>query len=177
MVHKTTNQGLTWEVISPDLSTGDPSLVLKTGGLTFDDTSPTYAAVLFAIAESPMQEDLIWAGTNDGMVQVTRDGGSNWTNVSANMPDLPALSTVSNIEPSNHAAGTAYVAIDTHQIGIFEPFLYKTTDFGSSWTRIDGHSGTPAMGVGLDYEATVNPGGIPAGPLAYTHVILSLIHI
>jgi photosystem II stability/assembly factor-like uncharacterized protein len=171
VVHKTTNQGLTWDVISPDLSTGDPSLVLKTGGLTFDDTSPTYAAVLFAIAESPLQEDLIWAGTNDGMVQVTRDGGNNWTNVSANMPELPALSTVSNIEPSNHATGTAYVAIDTHQIGIFEPFLYKTTNFGSSWTRIDGHSGTPEMGVGLDYEATVNPGGIPAGPLAYTHVI------
>ncbi len=171
VIHKTTNQGVTWEVISPDLSTGDPSLVLKTGGLTFDDTSPTYAAVLFAIAESPVQEDLIWAGTNDGMVQVTRDGGGNWTNVSANMPELPPLGTISNIEPSNHAAGTAYVAVDTHQIGIFEPYLYKTTDFGASWRRIDGHTGTPEMGAGLDYEATVAAGGIPSGPLSYTHVI------
>ena len=64
------------------------------------------------------------------------------------MPELPPLGTVSNIEPSNHAVGTAYVAVDTHQIGIFEPFLYKTTDFGANWERIDGHSGTPEMGAG-----------------------------
>ncbi len=171
VVHKTTDQGVTWEAISPDLSTGDPSLVLKTGGLTFDDTSPTYAAVLFAIAESPVQEDLIWAGTNDGLVHITRDGGANWTQVSDNMPQLPPLSTVSNIEPSAHAAGTAYVAVDTHQIGIFEPFLYRTTDYGASWTRIDGHEGTPEMGVGYEHEAVTAPGAIPAGPLSYTHVI------
>ena len=144
---------------------------MKTGGLTFDDTSPTYAAVVFAIAESPVQEGVIWAGTNDGLVQVTRDGGGSWTNVTANMPELPPLGTVSNIEPSNHAVGTAYVAVDTHQIGIFEPFLYKTTDFGANWERIDGHSGTPEMGAGLEYEATVAAGGIPTGPLSYTHVI------
>ncbi len=171
VVHKTTDQGVTWEVISPDLSTGDPSLVLKTGGLTFDDTSPTYAAVLFAIAESPAQENVIWAGTNDGLVHVTRDGGGNWTQVSDNMPDLPPLGTISNIEPSAHAAGTAYVAVDTHQIGIFEPFLYKTTDFGESWTRIDGHSGTPEMGVGYEYLQEGAEGAIPGGPLSYTHVI------
>ena len=171
VVHRTINQGVTWDVISPDLSTGDPELLLKTGGLTFDDTSPTYAAVLFAIAESPVQEDLIWAGTNDGLVQVTRDGGDTWTNVTANMPEMPPLGTVSNVEPSNHDAGTAYVAVDTHQIGIFEPFLYKTNDFGATWTRIDGHSGTPPMGAGLEWDATVAEGGIPAGPLSYTHVI------
>jgi photosystem II stability/assembly factor-like uncharacterized protein len=170
VVHKTTDNGVTWEVISPDLSTGDPELLLKTGGLTYDDTSPTYAAVLFAIAESPVQEDVIWAGTNDGLVQVTRDGGGSWARVSDNMPELPELGTVSNIEPSAHAAGTAYVAIDTHQIGIFEPFLYKTDDFGGSWTRIDGHSGTPEMGSGWPHEA-VGDGAIPHGPLAYTHVI------
>jgi len=170
-VHKTTDQGVTWDVISPDLSTGDPSLVLKTGGLTFDDTSPTYAAVLFAIAESPLQENVIWAGTNDGLVHVTRDGGGNWAQVSDNMPQLPPLGTISNIEPSAHAAGTAYVAIDTHQIGIFEPFLYRTTDFGASWTRIDGHSGTPEMGAGYEYAQVLSDGAIPAGPLSYTHVI------
>jgi len=170
-VHETTDGGVTWRVISPDLSTGDPSLVLKTGGLTFDDTSPTYAAVLFAIAESPLQEGVIWAGTNDGLLHVTRDGGGNWTRVSDNMPGLPPLSTISNVEPSAHAAGTAYVAVDTHQIGIFEPFLYKTTDYGASWTRIDGHNGTPSMGEGYEYLAAVSEGGIPAGPLSYTHVI------
>ena len=171
VVHKTTDGGVTWEVISPDLSTGDPALLLKTGGLTYDDTSPTYAAVLFAIAESPLEEDVIWAGTNDGLVQITRDGGDNWTRVSGDMPELPPLSTISIIEPSEHAAGSAYVAVDTHQIGIFEPFLYKTDDYGASWTRIDGHRGTPAMGEGLEFEAVVADGGIPAGPLSYTHVI------
>jgi len=171
VVHKTTNQGVSWEVISPDLSTGDPEFLMKTGGLTYEDTSPTYAAVLFAIAESPVQEDLIWAGTNDGLVHVTRNGGGDWTQVSDNMPELPPYGTVSNIEPSNHAAGTAYVAFDMHQIGIFEPFLYKTTDFGQSWTRIDGHSGTPAMGEGFEFRGSVAEGGIPTGPLSYTHVI------
>jgi len=170
-VHKTTDRGVNWQVISPDLSTGDPELVLKTGGLTFDDTSPTYAAVLFAIAESPVQEDVIWAGTNDGLVHVTRNGGDNWTQVSDNMPMLPALGTISNIEPSAHAAGTAYVAVDTHQIGIFDPFLYKTTDFGASWTRIDGHNEEQTMGVGYEPLHVVSEGGIPAGPLSYTHVI------
>jgi hypothetical protein len=170
-VHKTTDRGVTWQLISPDLSTGDPELLLKTGGLTFDDTSPTYAAVLFAIAESPAQEDVIWAGTNDGLVHVTRDGGATWTQVSDNMPMLPPLGTVSNIEPSAHAAGTAYVAFDMHQIGIFDPFLYKTDDFGASWTRIDGHSEEQTMGAGYEPLHVVSEGGIPAGPLSYTHVI------
>lgn len=151
VVHRTTDQGYSWEAISPDLSSNDKSKQLKTGGLTYDDTSPTYAAVLFAIAESPVERGTIWAGTNDGFVHITRDEGANWTDVSGNLPDLPQWSTISNIEPSRHAAGTAYVAVDTHQIGIFDPFLYRTTDFGQSWTRIDGT--------------------IPRSVLSYTHVL------
>ncbi|NQW03462.1 MAG: sialidase [Acidobacteria bacterium] len=170
VVHRTTDGGVSWRVISPDLSTGDPQLLQKTGGLTFDDTSPTYGAVLFAIAESPLEEDVIWAGTNDGLVHVTRNGGTDWTNVSGNIPDLPKFSTISNIEPSPHAAGTAYVAVDAHQIGIFEPFLYKTADYGRTWTRLDGHTGSPASGSGWQTEAVAD-GAIPHGPLSYTHVI------
>jgi photosystem II stability/assembly factor-like uncharacterized protein len=151
VVHRTTDQGYSWQVISPDLSSNDKDKQLKTGGLTYDDTSPTYAAVLFAIAESPVEQGTIYAGTNDGFVHITRDEGGNWENISDNMPELPQWSTISNIEPSRHAAGTAYVAVDTHQIGIFDPFLYKTTDFGQSWTRIDG--------------------GIPRSVLSYSHVI------
>jgi photosystem II stability/assembly factor-like uncharacterized protein len=169
-VHRTTDGGVSWQVISPDLSTGDPMLLQKTGGLTFDDTSPTYAAVVFAIAESPIERGVIWAGTNDGLLHVTRNNGAEWTRVSTTMPDLPTFSTISNIEPSRHSRGTAYVAVDTHQLGIFEPYLYKTSDYGRTWTRIDGHSGAPAAGSGWQSE-TIASTAIPHGPLAYTHVI------
>jgi photosystem II stability/assembly factor-like uncharacterized protein len=170
VVHRTTNGGQSWDVISPDLSSGDEELLQKTGGLTFDDTSPTYAAVLFAIAESPVERGVVWAGTNDGLLHVTRDGGADWTQVSAAMPDLPARSTISNVEPSPHAGGTAYVAIDTHQLGIFEPYLYKTTDYGATWRRIDGHRGATAEAAGIGTDAAA-AGAIPHGPLSYTHVI------
>jgi len=170
VVHRTTDAGVSWQVISPDLSTGRRELMEKTGGLTFDDVSPTYAAVLFAIAESPVEDGVIWAGTNDGLLHVTRNAGGDWTLVSGAMPDLPPLSTISNVEPSAHAAGTAYVAVDTHQLGIFEPFLYKTTDYGGSWTRIDGHQGQPAEGSGWA-DDELGAGAIPHGPLSYTHVI------
>lgn len=150
-VHRTNNGGQSWEVISPDLTTNDPELQRKTGGLTPDDSSPTYAAVLFAITESPLERGVIWAGSNDGLVHVSRDNGANWSQVSDGMTDLPALGTVSGIEPSRHSAGKAYVAIDTHQVNSTEPQLWRTEDYGSTWRRI------------------VN--GIPAGPLSYTHVI------
>ena len=151
VVHRTTDQGYSWQVISPDLSSDDEGKQQKTGGLTYEDTSPTYAAVLFAIAESPVDRGTIYAGTNDGFVHITRDDGANWADLSANLPQMPQWSTISNIEPSRHAAGTAYIAVDTHQIGDFDPYLYRTADFGRTWTRID---------------AT-----IPRSVLSYTHVI------
>ncbi len=137
-VHQTTDGGHSWTVISPDLTTNDKSLQQKTGGLTPDDASPTYAAVLFAIAESPVEEGLIWTGSNDGLVQVTRDGGDSWTNVTENIPDLPLLGTVSNIEPSRYQAGTAYLSVDFHQVNNTDPYAYKTTDYGQTWTFISG---------------------------------------
>jgi len=150
-VHRTSNGGRSWDVISPDLTTNDPELQRKTGGLTPDDTSPTYAAVLFAITESPLEPGVIWAGSNDGLVHVSRDNGTTWNEVGANMAGLPPLGTVSGIEPSRHAAGKAYVAIDTHQVNSTEPQLWATDDYGATWERI--------------------VSGIPAGPLSYTHVI------
>ncbi|MGB6363840.1 MAG: sialidase, partial [Thermoanaerobaculia bacterium] len=88
------------------------------------------------LAVSRLEEGLIWAGTNDGQVQVTRDGGENWTNVTAKLPGLPPRGTVSNIGPSRHAAGTAYLTVDRHQLGDSEPYVYKTTDFGATWKAI-----------------------------------------
>ena len=135
-VHVTTNGGQSWETLSPDLTTNDKSKQQKTGGLTPDDTGPTYAAVLFAIAESPRQEGVIWTGSNDGLVHLSRDGGQTWTNVTESIPDLPPWGTISNIEPSPHDAGTAYLTLDLHQLGDSEPYVYKTTDYGISWASL-----------------------------------------
>lgn len=135
-VHATTDRGNSWQVISPDLTTDDPELQKRTGGLTLDDASPTYAPTIFALAESPLEEGLIWAGTNDGLVQRTRDGGETWQNVTAGLPDLPELGTVSNIEPSRHEAGRAYLTVDRHQLGDTDPYIYKTEDYGETWTSI-----------------------------------------
>ncbi len=135
-VHLTNDGGHSWTVISPDLTTNDKSKQEKTGGLTPDDSSPTYAAVLFAIAESPLEQGLIWTGSNDGLVHVTRDGGMNWTNVTNNIPDLPPWGTISNIEPSRYDAGTCYITVDFHQVNNTDPFVYRTTDYGKSWKSI-----------------------------------------
>ena len=136
-VHRTSDGGASWEVVSPDLTSGDPELMRRTGGLTLDDAGPTVAPVVFALAESPLVEGLIWAGTNDGKVQLTRDGGDTWTDVTARLPGLPPLGTVSNVEPSRHHGGTAYLTVDRHQLADFDPYVYKTADFGATWTRID----------------------------------------
>ena len=135
-VHVTTNGGQSWEVLSPDLTTNDKTKQQKTGGLTTDDAGPTYAAVLFAIAESPVREGVIWTGSNDGLVHISLDRGRTWTNVTQNIPDLPPWGTVSNIEPSPHDAGTAYMTVDFHQLGDTEPYVYKTTDYGESWASL-----------------------------------------
>jgi photosystem II stability/assembly factor-like uncharacterized protein len=137
-VHRTTNGGQSWQVISPDLTLNDKSRQQMSGGLTPDNVGVEYAGVVFAIAESPREKGLIWAGSNDGLVQVTRDAGAHWTNVTANIPGLPAWGTVSNIEPSRYDAGTAYVTIDLHQVNNRDPFVYKTDDYGKSWKSVAG---------------------------------------
>ena len=135
-VHVTTDGGNSWQVISPDLTRNDKSRQQISGGLTPDDIGVEYAGVIFALSESPKEQGLLWAGTNDGYVQVSRDGGKTWTNVTKNIPGLPEWGTVDNIEPSRYDAGTAYLTVDMHQVNNRDPWVFKTTDYGKTWTNI-----------------------------------------
>ncbi len=135
-VHQTTDAGNSWQVISPDLTTNDKSKQGFSGGLTGDNIGVEYAPVVMDIAESPKEAGVIWAGTNDGQVQITRDGGKNWTNVTKNVPGLLSWGTVANIEASRYNAGTAYFTVDGHQVNNRDPHVYKTTDYGKTWKEI-----------------------------------------
>jgi hypothetical protein len=101
----------------------------------------TFDCIIIAIAESPLEEGLIWAGTNDGFIQLTRDGGTHWTNVTSNVPNLPPWGVVRNIEPSRYDPGTCYITVDFHEVGNRDPYAYKTADYGQSWKSIS--SGIP----------------------------------
>ena len=135
-VHRTTNDGQTWEVISPDLSLNDKGMQGFSGGLTGDNIAVEYSNVIYAFEESPVKEGLFWAGTNDGLVHISQDGGKNWTNVTKNIPNLPKLGVVRNIEASRWDAGKAYLTIEFHQVGNFDPHVYKTENYGKSWKKI-----------------------------------------
>jgi hypothetical protein len=136
VVFKTSDAGQKWSVISPDLSTQDPSHIVSSGGLIGDNLGQFYGEVVFALAPSTVQKGVLWAGTNDGKVWNTRDGGQHWDDVTANLHGLPALGTVTSIEPSFFDAGTAYVSVDLHLVDNRDPYIYKTTDFGKTWTNI-----------------------------------------
>jgi photosystem II stability/assembly factor-like uncharacterized protein len=135
-VHRTTNGGQSWEVISPDLTLNDRSRMGSSGGLTPDNIGVEYAGVVYGIAESPIERGLIWVGTNDGLVQLTRDGGRTWTNITRNLPNLPPWGSVRSIAPSRYDAGTAYLTVDFHQVNNRDPFIYRTTDYGRTWKSI-----------------------------------------
>ncbi len=135
-VHQTTDDGQSWQIISPDLTTNDKSKQGFSGGLTGDNIGVEYFSTLFAIAESPKEKGLIWAGSNDGLVHITRDAGKNWSNVTKNIPNLPPFGTVSNIEASRYEAGAAYLTVDFHQVNNRDPFIYKTKDYGKTWKLI-----------------------------------------
>jgi len=135
-VHVTTDGGNSWQVISPDLTRNDKSRQQISGGLTPDNIGVEYAGVIFALSESPKEAGLIWAGSNDGLVHVTRDGGKNWTDVTKNIPGLPEWGTVDNIEASRYDAGTAYLTVDMHQVNNRDPWVFKTADYGKTWTNI-----------------------------------------
>ncbi|MCA9737746.1 MAG: glycosyl hydrolase [Gemmatimonadota bacterium] len=150
-VHRTTDGGESWEIISPDLTRNDKSHQQSSGGVAIDNLMTFDGATLFSIAESPRTEGLLWVGSNDGLIHVSRDGGGTWTEVGQNVPGLPQWATISSIEPSRYAEGTAYVAVDNHQQADFTPHLYKTEDFGRSWRSISS--------------------GIPASPHSFVHVV------
>jgi photosystem II stability/assembly factor-like uncharacterized protein len=135
-VHRTRDDGQSWQVISPDLTLNDGSRMGSSGGLTPDNIGVEYAGVVYAIAESPLERGLIWVGTNDGLVQLTRDDGASWTNVTENLPDLPPWGAVRSIVPSRYDPATAYLSVDFHQMNNRDPYVYRTTDYGRTWRAI-----------------------------------------
>ncbi|MEM6964750.1 MAG: hypothetical protein AAF573_08305 [Bacteroidota bacterium] len=135
---KTENRGDSWQKISPDLTTNDPQRQRqkKSGGLSIDNSTAENNTTIYAIGESPLDEKIIWVGTDDGLVHVTSNGGKSWDKVSINMPDLPAGLWVTCVAPSNHNKNTAYVTIDGHKSGDDNIYIYKTTDLGKTWKSL-----------------------------------------
>jgi photosystem II stability/assembly factor-like uncharacterized protein len=137
VLFKSTDYGQTWAEISPDLTTDDPEKQRSSGGeVVVDNTAAEFHCTILTIAESPVTAGVIWAGTDDGNIQVTRDGGKTWTNVKDNVSGLPAFTWIGKIDASRFDAGTAYVAADHHRSDDFRPYAFKTTDFGKTWTSI-----------------------------------------
>lgn len=137
------NAGQTWEVISPDLSRADPDRLGLSGGLTPDNTTAEYHATIYTISESPLESGVIWVGTDDGNVQLTRDGGGSWSELSSRIPGLPDGAWVSRLEASKHARGTAYASFDRHREDDMSPHVYMTDDYGESWTNLGEGLPTP----------------------------------
>ncbi|MDP2959711.1 MAG: hypothetical protein Q8N53_25125 [Longimicrobiales bacterium] len=145
-VHKSTNEGQSWAVISPDLTRADPKTLEPTpsfenpgpgeywGPITREAYGPEWYATIFAFAESPAQAGVLWAGSDDGYINVSKDGGASWTKV--NSPGLPEFALNSIIDPSHHDPATAYVAATRYKLADNKPYLYKTSDYGATWTKI-----------------------------------------
>jgi photosystem II stability/assembly factor-like uncharacterized protein len=140
-LHATTNEGESWELLSPDLTRNDPSKLKSSGGpITQDNTSVEYYATIFAAAESPIKEGLLWTGSDDGLVHISQDGGKNWENVTPK--GMPEWMMINSVEPSVYDAGTCYIAGTKYKTGDFAPYLYITTDYGKTWKKIT--NGIPA---------------------------------
>ena len=132
------DHGQTWERISPDLTTNDPvkQKQEQSGGVTVDNSSAEMHTTIYSISESPKDKNLIWVGTDDGNLQLTRDGGKTWNNVVGNVPGLPKNSWVSWVQASNFDAAGAYAAFDRHTFGDMAPYVFRTTDYGKTWTPL-----------------------------------------
>ena len=137
-VHRSDDMGDNWTIISPDLTTNDKSKQDQSasGGLSVDNSGAENHTTIFTIAESPLDKDILWVGTDDGNVQVTTNGGKSWTNVTANLTGVPKNTWVYHIEASIHGKGTAYAVFDGHSTGDMKPYALKTTDFGKTWESI-----------------------------------------
>ncbi|MFY0591099.1 VPS10 domain-containing protein [Roseivirga sp.] len=135
---KSSDHGDNWEIISPDLTTNDPEKQrqMETGGLNFDNSGAEMHTTITVVSPSSLAEGMIWVGTDDGNVQLTRDGGGKWVNSAGKFPGLPANSWVQQIRPSTYDAGTAFVVFDEHRRDDWSPYVYKTTNYGRTWKRI-----------------------------------------
>jgi photosystem II stability/assembly factor-like uncharacterized protein len=138
-LYRTRDHGQSWERISPDLSTNNPEKQKQeeSGGVTIDNSSAEMNNTIYTISESPKDGQTIWAGTDDGNVQVTRDSGKNWTNVTANITGIGGAPLTSWVEASRYDAGTVYVTFDAHMNGDIKPYLFKTEDYGKTWQQLD----------------------------------------
>jgi photosystem II stability/assembly factor-like uncharacterized protein len=132
------DHGQSWERISPDLTTNDPEKQKQeeSGGVTIDNSAAEMHTSIYSISESPKNGQIIWVGTDDGNLQITRDGARTWTNVVGNVPNLPKFSWVSTVEASHFGEGTAYATFDRHTFGDMKPYAYKTTDYGKTWSAL-----------------------------------------
>jgi len=137
-LHKSTDHGQNWEIISPDLTTNDPEKQKQydTGGLNYDNSGAENHTTITVVEPSTLQQNTIWVGTDDGNVQLTQDGGQSWKNSAGKFPGLPENSWVQQIKASTHEAGTAFVVFDEHRRDDWSPYVYRTTNFGRSWKRI-----------------------------------------
>jgi photosystem II stability/assembly factor-like uncharacterized protein len=137
VVFRTTDFGDTWEPISPDLTTNDPEKQKEAGGpVWYENTTAEYHCTIISFAESPVEAGVLWSGSDDGKVHVSRDAGATWNDVTGNLRGVPEFSPVSHIEPSTTAGGTAYATFDRHMFADFAPHVYRTTDFGMTWRRL-----------------------------------------
>lgn len=137
-VHRSRDGGASWEIISPDLTTNDSGKQRQSesGGLSIDNSGAENHTTILSIQPSPVEPGLIWVTTDDGNVQVTRDGGATWTNTGGNIPGVPAATYIPHVEASRHDPATAYVVLDDHRRGNWTPYVYRTEDYGSSWQSV-----------------------------------------
>ncbi|HYU35010.1 MAG TPA: hypothetical protein VEW48_22900 [Thermoanaerobaculia bacterium] len=137
-VHKSTDRGDTWTLLSGDLTTNKPEWQKQkeSGGLTVDASGAENFTTVIALAVSPVERGVLWAGTDDGRLHVTRDGGKTWTSVEKNVRGVPDNTWIPHVEPSPHDAGTAFVVFDNHRRSDLNPYVYKTTDYGRTWTSL-----------------------------------------
>ena len=153
LILKTSNGGQSWTELSPDLSTKDPSRIVSNGGIVGDNLGQYNGEVVWSIEYSKVKQGLIWAGTNDGKMWNTRDGGATWNDLTKNFTDLPVWGAFNQIWPSTFNEAEAYVAVSFHLMDDRKPYIYKTTDYGATWKKINGNIPT---GHPLDYVLSMS---------------------